>query len=251
VLNRANDPTSLLESSWATRQAALGDQAAVFATYGADLTTYADTRTEVEAIVGAQALQAPADAGNISSAANRTIWLTLDPAQFKELFNTDLLKVNVSGESHILAWGGNLNLPESIAASIGGLWVDRDIAPTNPAILNPTGVTLPAGPLSIGNDIPTIVNAAPAAVADNYSFPLPAGVPTGAVALVEGNVPVQAELFAAFNQYRAAMGLAPVTPAEFRVMSGTNDPSGQTSQELALDISVVAGAVPNSTQLLY
>ena len=254
VLNRANDPTSLLESSWGVRQAALADQAAVFAKYGADPATYNATLGAVEGIVGASAFQPPASAGFISSAADRTIWLTVNAAQFDALFETPLLTVKTgSGSStyETVAWGGNLSLPNGIAANVGGLWFDMNVSPTNPAVLNTTGITLQPGPLGIGNGVATTVNATPASVAANYGFPLPADVPTAAIALVEGNVPVQAELFAAFNQYRESVGLTPVTQAEFRVMSGTNNPNGQTSSELALDISVAAGAVPHSTQLLY
>src|SRR5262245_9679149 len=40
VLDRANEPTALLSSPWATRQAALADQTAIFQTYGADPTSY-------------------------------------------------------------------------------------------------------------------------------------------------------------------------------------------------------------------
>jgi hypothetical protein len=83
VLNRAADPTTLLSSSWGERQAALADQAAIWSTYGADPALYAATSAAVAAAVGGQqALLAATNTGYVSSAADRTIWLTLDPAQF-------------------------------------------------------------------------------------------------------------------------------------------------------------------------
>src|SRR4029450_13236008 len=72
---------------------------------------------------------------------------------------------------------------------------------------------------------------------------------TGAVALVEPNVNDQAALLAAFNQYRQQVGLPTVTQSHLQTLSP--DGSGPVSNELALDISVVAGAVPNSSLLLY
>jgi hypothetical protein len=103
----------------------------------------------------------------------------------------------------------------------------------------------------LGNNTNNMVTATPAAIAANYAFPLPADVPTGAIAVIETNVALQSELFTAYNQYRHAVGLAPATPDQFQVVSGTNDSNGSVIGELTLDISVIAGAVPNSTQLLY
>jgi hypothetical protein len=83
VLNRANDPTALLESSWAVREAALANQTAVFATYGANPATYGATLGVVNTTVGSTApFTMASDAGYISSPADRTIWLTLNPTQF-------------------------------------------------------------------------------------------------------------------------------------------------------------------------
>ena len=96
VLNRANDPTALLESSWGVREAALANQSAVFATYGALPTTFGATLAATEAAIGpggAASFQAASDAGYISSAADRTVWLTLNATQFSNLFGTQLLSV--------------------------------------------------------------------------------------------------------------------------------------------------------------
>ena len=256
VLNRANDPTALLESSWGVREAALANQSAVFATYGALPTTFGATLAATEAAIGpggAASFQAASDAGYISSAADRTIWLTLNATQFGNLFGTQLLSVAVHtplGNYTQLAWGGDLNLAPAIAANVGGLWFENGAAITNPAVLDSHGVTLPAGPLGIGNSSTSVVSATPAAIAANYDFPLGNGGATGPIALVETNVPSQAALFAALNQYRVALGEAPMSPAQFQVLSGSNGP-GTPNGEITLDVSVLASAAPNSTQLLY
>ena len=254
VLNRANDPTTLLESSWAVREAGLANQSAVFATYGALPTTFGATLAATEAAIGpggAASFQAASDAGYISSAADRTIWLTLNATQFSNLFGTQLLEVNAPGLGYTqLAWGGDLNLAPAIAANVGGLWFENGAAISNPAVLNLHGVTLAAGPLGIGNSSTSPVSATPAAIAANYNFPLGNGGATGPIALVETDVPSQAALFTALNQYRVALGLAPMSPAQFQVLSGSNDP-GTPNGEITLDVSVLASAAPNSTQLLY
>src|SRR3979409_2235057 len=84
VLNRAADPTALLPCPRGERRAAVGDQAPIWSTYGAAPALYAATSAAVAAVVGGpQALQAATDTGYVSSSADRTIWLTLDPAQFQ------------------------------------------------------------------------------------------------------------------------------------------------------------------------
>ena len=250
VLDRATDPTSLLSGNWGQRQAGLAAFAtpeSLWATYGANTTTYANTVAQVNAVLGGGG--APA-ANYVSSAADRTIWLSLDPGQFHQLFGRDLLQVTSGGNSS-LAWTGNLQLNDQITAGVvAGIWVEKSVAIANPAVIASTPVSLSPGPLGIGNDSPNGVIATPAAIAANYHFPLPPGVATDAVALVEPNVHDQARLFAAFNEYRQQVGLPPVTQSQFQIVSGTNTP-GPTTNELALDISVVAGAVPNSSLLLY
>jgi hypothetical protein len=240
----------LLAGNWAQRQAALAAFAtpeALWATYGANPATYASTVAQVNALLGGGA---PAPSNYVSSAADRTIWLSLDPGQFATLFGQQLLQVS-SGSNSTLAWTGTLQLNDQITAGvIGGIWVEKSVTIANPAVLVGTPVSLSPGPLGIANDSADQVTAPPAAIAANYRFPLPPGVATNPVALVEPDVPDQAALFTAFNQYRQQVGLAAVTPGQFRIVSGT-DVSGTVSDELALDISVVAGAVPNSNLLLY
>ena len=253
VLDRANQPTALLSGNWAERQSALaafGSRGDVWATYGADPTLYDTTRDQVRSVVGSAALTAPTDLGYVSSAADRTIWVTVDSAQFASLFGTPLLEVTGGGGS-TLAWAGNLSLNPAISTgAIAGLWIEKQPAITNPKVLVHTPVSLEPGPLGIGNSSLDTVLATPAAIAAHYNFPLPADVATAPIALVETNVPNQQALFAAYNQYRAGVGLPQVTPEQFQIVSGTNT-TGTTSGELTLDISNIAGAAPNSTQLLY
>ena len=67
------------------------------------------------------------------------------------------------------------------------------------------------------------------------------------MALVETVYGSTTALTSDYNQYRQALGLAPGT---LQYVSGANL-GGSASGELTLDISVVAGAVPNSTIRLY
>ena len=253
VLDRANDPTSLLSGSWAERQAGLAafpSQDAVWAAYGADPALYTATRNQVVAVVGNTALAAPTSLGYVSSAADRTIWVTLDAAQFESLFGTPLLEISGGGgKAH--GWAGNLSLNAAISpGAIAGLWVEKSVAIPNPTVLFADPVSLSPGPLGIGNASLDAVRATPEAIAGHYNFPLAADVATAPIALVEPDVPNQAALFAAFNQYRAQVGLPTLTPQQFQIVSGTNV-AGTTSGELVLDISVIAGAAPNSSLLLY
>ncbi len=258
MLDRASDPSSLLSGNWAQRQtgiAALSNSGGPWATYGADQATYTATQSAITSLLGTNPAQLAANTGYVSSAADRTIWLTLTPAQFTTLFGQDLQAVTNSVTSPLVvqAWTGSLNLPASIAPAVKGLWFEESVAITNPAIIDGTLVPPTIGPQGIGNNANNVVAATPAAIAANYHFPLSANIPTDPIALVEGNISNQATLFADYNLYRQQVGLAPVTAAQFQILSGTNITSSNasTSGELTLDISVIAGAAPNSTQLLY
>ena len=129
------------------------------------------------------------------------------------------------------------------------MWIERSASPTNPLVTASTLVAPPLGPLGIGNaaDTAAKVVATPAALAASYNFPLPTTVATDAVALVETVYGSTTALTSGYNQYRQALGLAPGT---LQYVSGANL-GGSASGELTLDISVVAGAVPNSTIRLY
>jgi hypothetical protein len=253
---------NLLGGTWGQRQAALAafpDQAALWATYGADVATYnavqGQVQTALAGIGGADPFAAATAAGYISTAADRTIWLTLNRDQFTALFNSALFEISNSNPQTVttLAWTGNLAFNDAIsstsAAAIQGVWIERDASPTNPLVTASTLVAPPLGPLGIGNaaDTAARVVATPAALAASYNFPLPANVATDAVALVETVYGSTAALTSGYNQYRQALGLAPGT---LQYVSGANL-GGSASGELTLDMSVVAGAVPNSTIRLY
>jgi hypothetical protein len=256
VLDRMNDPSSLLSGNWAQRQAgiaALSSSGGPWATYGADQATYTATQNAITNLLGNVPASTAASYGYVSNYSDRTIWLTLTPAQFTTLFGQDLQNVsNTATNQFVQAWTGSLSLPVSIASAVKGLWFEESVTITNPAIMDSTLVPPTVGPQGIGNATTNVVAATPAAIAANYKFPLSADIPTDPIALVEGNVNIQATLFADYNLYRQQVGLAPVTPAQFQVVSGTNNTTNTTtSGELTLDISVIAGAAPNSTQLLY
>jgi hypothetical protein len=255
VLDRANEPTALLSGNWAERQAALAAFAepnTPWPTYGADPTLYANTASQVGALFpGSTVLSGPASLGYLSSAADRTIWVSLDPTQFAKLFGTPLLDVGGT-----LAWTGNLGINDAITPGvIKGLWFTETPAITNPNVLFPTPVSLSPGPLGIGNATVDPVIATPAALAAHYNFPLGPDVATKAIALVESGVFGQGTLFTDFNLYRQQLGLSPgsltiISGANAYVDSGTVlNPT--TSGELTGDISIVSGGAPNSRLLLY
>ncbi|MBI2741119.1 MAG: hypothetical protein HYX38_31870 [Rhodospirillales bacterium] len=256
VLDRNNNISAdpLLSGTWAQRQAALeqySNPADLWATYGANTGDY----NTVQGSVPSDALLLANQLGYLSSAQDRTVWATFTVAEFAQFFglaSTDVYVVmpnSNSGQATFVAWAGSLTLPSSVS----GLWVDQDVSIVTPTLVNTATVPLTGLP-GIGNGAngtPAQTVATPAAVAANYNFPLSADVPTDPIALVENNVNNQAGLFAAYNLYRQQVGLSPVTQAQFQVLSGATDPQGGVIPELTLDISVVAGAVPNSTQLLY
>jgi hypothetical protein len=230
----------------------------LWATYGADVGTYNTVKGQIQTaltgIAGADPFTTAAAAGYISTAADRTIWLTLNPEQFTALFNSTLFQVsnsNPNAGGATIAWTGNLALNDAIssssAAAIQGLWVERGAALTNPLVTASTLVAPSQGPLGIGNATDAKVVATPAAIAAGYHFPLPSSVATDAVALVETFYGSTTALTSGYNQYRQALGLAPGT---LEYASGASL-GGSPSSELTLDISVVAGAVPNSTIRMY
>ena len=252
VLNRANDPSALLAGSWATRQAQLADQSTVWATYGADAATYSTVHDAVKSVVGESALARATALGYVSSVEDRTVWVTLTPGEFQALFGVAQLTIEHFGAP---AWTGNLGINDQIpSGAVGGVWLEANALPQNPMVFNSTPVPVSVGPLGIANGAPVSASviATPTAIADNYHFPLPVGVDTPTIALVESNITGSGgeSLRQALNQYRAAIGLPPVTAAEFQAI-----PAGaQTNQlngEVTLDVSVLAGAAPNSTQILY
>jgi hypothetical protein len=264
MLDRAAPPfqlDDLLGGTWGQRQAAQAafpDQAALWATYGADVATYNTVKGQIQTALGVvpgsiDPLATATAAGYISTPEDRTIWLTLDRDQFTALFNAVPVEIsNPDTEGTTLAWIGNLAFNDAISASsaaaIKGLWIERGAALTNPLVTASTLVAPQLGPQGIGNaaDQAKVV-ATPAAIAASYNFPLPTNVATDPVALVETVYGDTAKLTSSYNEYRHAVNLAPGT---LQYVSGANL-GGSASGELTLDISVVAGAVPNSTIRMY
>jgi len=262
---------ALLNGDWADRQTAIAAQGeAIWSTFGADPTLYASTQ---QAIL--EALDIPLDRaanpfslatqqGYTANAENRTIWMTLKADEFNTLFNSKLL-----GNSETYAWTGPLSLPSTIApGTVAGLWFEQNMQFGNPVPGAPPA-PITAGPVSPGNwseisngtawadGLPLgnfDVNATPAAIAAYYNFPLPIGLSSPAIALVESGLMLErGNLLTALNQYRQVLGLQPLSPDELQLIgdAALQQPMGGGLGELTLDISVVSGVAPNSAIWLY
>lgn len=264
VLARANSAEPLLKDNWAARQAVVQDQSSTWSTYGADAAAYNSIKAALQSI----SASAGEVAGYESSIENRTIWVQLDGSQFKQLFGTNLLSMTYDQNPSAFTWAGELNLDSSSFDGIMGVWFEQEVFIENPQPLNTTGVELvgplgpdDTGPLSTGNATAAVTNAMPTALPGAYNFPLDATYSTPAIALVEAVVPVTptGTLADYYNQYRTEIGLPEAPQSDLVIALGATDtPFDPTSQamagnvgEMALDISVVAGAAPMSTQLLY
>lgn len=271
VVQRDADPTALLAMDWADRQAALADQTTIWNTYGSTAINQATQQTNyqmvlsaVEALVGQNAQIAD---GVTSSSESRTIWLQLDGTQFQTLFGTDLLHFtfandlnNATTSGH--AWSGNLSLPDTIQPLVSGLWVEENLPYGTPAPINSTPVVLADGFQSPGNALvgTTTSSPTPTQVAQTYNFPLTGlNVTTAAVGLVEGGIPTgtnglpatPATLQSVLEQYRTTvLGLPATADGNLQVFVPSTYFNGDSAEE-SLDISVVAGASPNSTIQYY
>lgn len=269
TLKRDTDPTSLFREDWGTRQQALADQAQVAVQYGANA-NFSTVQTALAGLVPQHAFINTANDAYISTPESRTIWLKLSSADFNTLFGTPLLKVTYGSSSgdFFYAWAGNLSLDSlntgSVPAdAVNGLWVQQSNSPVRPVPTNTNGVTLQgdAGTsLGEGNGA-TKVGYSPNDIAQAYNFPqqyaeaqgnlLP--FTTGPIALVEGSISNSTSLLQAVNDYRTQyLGLLPYTSSEFSVVyNAHHSGSPPDASEVALDISVLAGAAPNSSQILY
>ena len=259
---------ALLNGDWADRASYIASQGNnIWSTFGADPAVYANTQQAILAALDNPAVNPmtrAAEQGYTASAENRTIWLTLTTDQFNTLFNSVLL-----ANDEAYAWTGPLSLPSTIPLdTIAGLWVDQGVGFNNPvhAASVPASPTGPgAGPVSLGNWasvydgeqwsagvnlVDAAVNATPAAIAAYYDFPLPIELSAPAIALVETGLQ-QPNLLAALNAYRQVLGLRPLSAAEFQSIGGNTATASGDLLELALDISVVSGAAPNSAIYLY
>ena len=256
ILPRANDPTALLHSDWATRQSTLAKMEAdgtLWTTYGADQATY-DTAVATLTAMGIPIVgDADAADGHVSSAASRTIWVNLTPAQFSQLFGTQLL-VNDQPGNYRVFYEGDLSLPDAIPAT--GLYIEgaggEAVSPQSNA-----SVTLEPGPQSPGNASTAPIDLPPQDIAGLYHLPLTGSASvTGTLALVEpvigSAMPVGSTTTfdQALADYLAAINVTG-TPQTYTLANGGQDFIADYGGERSLDVGVVAAVNPNSTLGLY
>jgi len=182
ILPRANDPTALLASNWATRQTTLQDlkdSGTLWSTFGATTSDYNNAHSFLSN--HGQILGSPTGAvdGYVTSQESRTIWVKLSAAEFETVFGTKLYQSDqkVDGET-LYYWNGSLSAPSGV--NMAGLWFDT--APwfgTEPAISDLSGGALAPpreGPLSIGNYLSLIDQESKYfsgdIARDFYNFPL-------------------------------------------------------------------------------
>src|SRR5918995_4592223 len=93
ILDRANDPSTLLNANWASRQQqldTLNDNGTLWSTYGADAAKYNQVKAELAGLGIKTVDQVSAEQGiangYISSAESRTIWVQVDHTNIDKLF---------------------------------------------------------------------------------------------------------------------------------------------------------------------
>jgi hypothetical protein len=268
TLPRATDPTPLLESDWATRQATLSALEAagtLWTTYGASPVAFANAVAALGAM-GIPVLGLAGDDGYLSSAASRTIWVTLDPAKFEALFGTKPFQAGAQQDGGLYYWNGNLSLPDDVPAE--GIWFDTaPIRGPRAAVSDQSGgaaITPADGPLSIGNALAPLGPGTPRQesrvfagdMADwYYNFPLQGiAAPTPTIGLVEPAVGDSLVDFTAsfqdlLNAFRTTAGVT--TPGTYYTVAQNGQDPTYDAVERSLDVGVVASAAPNSTIGLY
>ncbi|WP_127089981.1 DUF4114 domain-containing protein [Aquabacter cavernae] len=260
TLGRANDPTDLLNMSWADRQKAIAqynDDGTLWSTFGADQTEFNTIRAQIEAMGIPVIGDAAGSFGFVTSAESRTIWVSVDSAQFQALFGTPLMTAGPTPEQQLVYWNGSLSVPD--AWNVEGLWV---LAGAIPAVQNLAGdvsVTLPEGAQSIGNSTtlpwPETV-LSPAQVQEMYNFPVPAGsISTGTIALIEPDIGdrMPADATRTFQQaldaYRTSLGIT--TPADFYTVGPMGPYDSDAAVERSMDVGIIAAGAPNSRIGIY
>lgn len=287
VLDRANDPTELLASDWATRQAALSDQASIWSTYGADPAAY-DNVVHYLTDLGITTHYTPGGPANqqyVSSPESRTLWINVNEENFTKLFGpgATLLTVDVPGPSPettaktVKYWNGNLSLPAELTSNgVVGLWFDSADFGQYPDYAAPStaGAVLPQGWQSPGNSAGTAtVRANPQTIAqDYYNFPFQGAlwdptsstsVATGAIGLVEPGVgtalsgdPTGSGFLAALNAYRASIGISGSADVISIAPGGqeypdVTPPAFNPAGERSLDVGIVTAINPRSPLIVY
>ena len=140
VLDRANDPTALLNSNWASRQQqleALNDSGTLWSTYGANPAHYNQVLAELGQLGIQTVNQIDPVNGYVSSVESRTIWVQVNQTNFATLFGTPLVAGHDQAGHPVTYWQGNLSLPQGLAAQgVEGLWFDTSMFGT---VLPPSG----------------------------------------------------------------------------------------------------------------
>ncbi|MFO1157583.1 MAG: hypothetical protein U1E60_01950 [Reyranellaceae bacterium] len=261
ILPRANDPTSLLNGDWASRQAALAQlekNGTLWTTYGASQTAFDSTKAALESLDIPVLGDASGAGGYVTSAASRTIWIQLSPENFTKLFDRTLY----GDGPYLQYWHGDLTLPDTI--NVAGIWFDAPpVWGTYPATSDMSGGTvanLEDGFLSIGNGL---ASTSPTFDFSGdvgqwfYNFPL-AGkhdVKMATIGLLEpliGDAVPSGQGYTfqrGLDSFRSNAGLGPGT--YYNVAHNGQSYDNGNSGERSLDIGVVASAAPGSEIGLY
>ena len=260
ILDRVQDPTTLLSQNWGTRQttlAQLENNGTLWDTYGADQAQYDSVAADLTGTYGLTVLSGITSNGNyVSSAESRTIWVAIDtPAQFETLFGKTLYNNN-AGENSFLFWNGNLSLPSEW--NVQGLWFDTDNAPPPSNMTPGVSVSLTAGAQGIGNTTASTPNMAPQDIGTLYNFPLVGqSVATGMIALIEpgiGDAVRDITTYGTFEQrlanYLRSIGQAGTGSVYVQGPDGQDYTFGDPD-ERSQDVGTVAAVNPNSNIGLY
>jgi hypothetical protein len=264
VLDRNQDPTTLLGTDWADRQQTLGalnSAGTLWSTYGASQADFnavvADLHSQSLTVVDSSNA---AQYGNyVTSAASRTVWVAIDtPAEFQTLFGTPLYTYSNPGGANdgMTFWNGNLSVPASW--NVDGLWIDRILEPPTADQAPGTPVTLAQGPQSPGNDSSTPAALSPNQLAAAYNFPLLGqSVQTGTIGLVEsgigGALPTgqTASFQDLLTQYLQSVGVVGGTGTVYVQGADGQRYNADSAYERSADVGVAAAINPNSTIGLY
>ncbi|MEP9375900.1 DUF4114 domain-containing protein [Aquabacter sp. CN5-332] len=252
TLPRAHDPADFLEANWAERQAILAAHGNnVGAWYGTDPGVY---QTAVDTLSG-MGIGVLGDAagtnGYISSAESRTIWVSLDVAQFQALFSSPVY-LSMQPDKPLLFYEGNLSLPAGIPTT-GLMLYSLAASPVEPLFTETAPI--PSGGQSIGNNGTPEPNF-PQDIAALYNFPLTGNAAVDGVlgliqpgvgtALSSGATQTFAQLL---DAYLASAGVTG-HPSLYTVDKGGQS-SAAGEAERSLDIGVTAAVNPFATYGFY
>ena len=265
VLDRANDPTSMLAGDWGSRQAALqalNDTNTLWMTYGAEVTQYNNAVDFIQNTLGLTVLD-ETNSNYISSAASRTIWIEIDTqAEWQQLFGPDstlMYAPHIAGQQRELwYWDGSLSLPTELV--IDGIWVDQSARPGAVNIVPGVEITLVEGAQSIGNLSANAAVERPQHIADLYNFPLDGSqYQTGVIGLIEpatGSWTPLDPTGASFQQQVVAF-LQSIdndgNPSVYVQGANGQSTSGAATGmgERSLDVGIATAVNPNSDLALY